>query len=247
MIYFSANTRRAWARTDDVITLHSVGIPIKIELSEDFNGLQTTFVFKNKDVGVDLLYSGGDIVLPHEITETLGTVTIGCYAAKSDGTIVIPTVWASAAPVVQGVTPTGIDPLAPTPSWAAQVQEISSEALTNSRNAIEVSNEARRVAIESADSAQNSANQANQYREAAERAKDDSIAAANGSATSASEALASANRADNAAERADQSAARAGYMFFYIDALGRVVYQRTSNVLVDFYLHEGELYVKAVG
>ena len=128
MITFTADTRMAKAYTDDVITLNSVGIPVKIDLSHEFDGLQTTFVFKNGEVSVDLLYNGNDLVLPHEIAAVSGYVYIGCYAANGEGTIVIPTVWASVGRVVKGVEPSGVDPQAPTPSWVAQVQAVAADA-----------------------------------------------------------------------------------------------------------------------
>ena len=43
MIYFSANTRSAKASTDDVITQYSIGIPVHIQLSDEFNGLQKIY------------------------------------------------------------------------------------------------------------------------------------------------------------------------------------------------------------
>lgn len=54
-----------------------------------------------------------------------------------------------------------------------------------------------------------------------------------------------ADRADEAAEKAEQAAASAGYMFFYIDDNGHLIYQRTSNTEVDFYLQNGHLFVEA--
>jgi len=54
-----------------------------------------------------------------------------------------------------------------------------------------------------------------------------------------------AQEAVDAAERAEQSAAKSGYMFFFIDGNGDLIYQRTNNTVVDFYLNEGDLYVRA--
>lgn len=45
------------------------------------------------------------------------------------------------------------------------------------------------------------------------------------------------------AERAEQAASTAGYMYFYIDENGDLIYQRTANVDVNFYLSDGDLYV----
>lgn len=69
-----------------------------------------------------------------------------------------------------------------------------------------------------------------------------SATTASAAATSASASAASA--ATNA-DRAEQAAAQSGYMFFYINENGDLVYQRTDNVDVDFYLKDGDLYVRA--
>lgn len=59
------------------------------------------------------------------------------------------------------------------------------------------------------------------------------------------------DRAEDAADRAEQAAVNAGYMFFYIDndptseTYGHLIYQRTSNTQVDFYLQNGNLFVEA--
>ena len=72
-----------------------------------------------------------------------------------------------------------------------------------------------------------------------------SAASAQASAQSASAASQSAQSAYADAERAEQAAAQSGYMFFYIDENGDLHYQRTDNVDVDFYLSNGDLYVRA--
>lgn len=62
---------------------------------------------------------------------------------------------------------------------------------------------------------------------------------------SASQARQSAESAAFDADRAEQASANAGYMYFYIDGNGDLIYQRTSNTQVDFYLQNGDLYVEA--
>lgn len=50
------------------------------------------------------------------------------------------------------------------------------------------------------------------------------------------------------ADRAEQAAAQSGYMYFYIDDNGDLIYERTPNVTqVDFYLDDGDLYLEAIG
>lgn len=54
--------------------------------------------------------------------------------------------------------------------------------------------------------------------------------------------------AEDAADRAEQAAGQAGYMFFFIDDRGHLIYERTPNVNVDFSLgDDGHLYVEAIG
>lgn len=55
-----------------------------------------------------------------------------------------------------------------------------------------------------------------------------------------------AEKAETAADRAEQAAAEAGYMFFSINEDGHLIYQRTSNTQVDFYLENGHLFVEAI-
>lgn len=55
-----------------------------------------------------------------------------------------------------------------------------------------------------------------------------------------------ANTASQAADKAEQSAGQAGYMYFYIDENGHLIYTHTSNVDVDFILENGHLYVESV-
>ena len=58
------------------------------------------------------------------------------------------------------------------------------------------------------------------------------------------EARQAAADAETSAERAEQAAKDAGYMHFYIDSNGDLIYQRTDNVEVTFYIANGELFVR---
>ena len=102
--------------------------------------------------------------------------------------------------------------------------------------------EAARTAAESAEAnAEASATAA--ARSEANAAQSESTATAAATSASASAASAATN-----ADRAEQSAKDAGYMYFYINDEGDLIYQRTSNVNVDFYLdNDGDLHVRANG
>lgn len=74
--------------------------------------------------------------------------------------------------------------------------------------------------------------------ERSETAADSAEASATASALSAADA-------ETSADRAEQAAGQSGYMFFHIDENGHLIYERTDNVDVDFYLLNGHLYVRA--
>lgn len=102
--------------------------------------------------------------------------------------------------------------------------------------------EAARTAAESAE--------ANAEASATSAAQSEANASASASTATAAATSASASAASAAtnADRAEQSAKDAGYMYFYINDEGDLIYQRTSNVNVDFYLdNDGDLHVRANG
>ena len=106
------------------------------------------------------------------------------------------------------------------------------------------------AAVESADSAAAAVAARERAETAGSRATQaaaEAEAARTGAETAATSAAASAADAANSADRAEQAAKDAGYMYFYIDDKGDLHYVRTSNVNVRFYLHEGDLYVEAIG
>lgn len=140
MIYFKADIRNATAATDDALTTSSVGIPVSLALASEFIGLAKTVVFKAGLTSVDIALVGDadSTTVPPDVLTVKGKyLTIGIYAADGNGTIVIPTVWATVGLVQEGAVPSGVDPSAPTPSWVAQVQSIASEANENAASALE--------------------------------------------------------------------------------------------------------------
>ena len=111
-----------------------------------------------------------------------------------------------------------------------------------------------------AESAAQSASEADAARDeavaastAAAQSEANAAASTLNAVTSATNALASeqaaatsAVSAATSADRAEQAAQDAGYMFFEIDENGDLIYERTSNVNVDFSLEDGDLYVEAI-
>ena len=135
MIVFRASTRCAAAVSDDAVTVGSVGIPVFFTFSAEWESVQKIVIFKAGDVAVDVALTGSSCTVPPECLADAGVwLTIGVYGANAAGTVVIPTVWAEAAPIQPGAEPSGVDPAEPTPSWVAQVQEMASEALAHMEN-----------------------------------------------------------------------------------------------------------------
>lgn len=209
MITFSANIRSASATTDDAITTSSVGIPVTLDLSADFDGLAKTLCFKTPSAAVDIALVGDatESTVPPDVLINSGEwLHIGIYAADANGDIVIPTVWANAGVIQLGTLPSGVDPSAPTPSWVAQVQQMAGDALNNSAQAIDTANEAKEVAITAQDSAQASAAAAAQSATEAASAE---VAAANSAGDAAASATAASGSAQTATEKASEAAASA--------------------------------------
>lgn len=129
MIIFTANGRCAKVKADEPITTSSVGMPVSVVLSGDFDGLESTMVFSCGDVGADVALMGQDVTVPPQVlTQASQILMIGVYAALPSGQVVIPTVWANAGIVREGAVPSGVDPVEPTPSWVAQVQQWAEDA-----------------------------------------------------------------------------------------------------------------------
>ena len=246
MIVFDANIRTAHAHSDDSITTSSVGIPVTLKLASDFDGLAKTVVFKAGNTSVDIALVGDatETEVPVDVLTTSGKyLEMGIYAADGNGTVVIPTVWATVDIILHGTVPSGVDPSDPTPNWVAQVQNMASQAVEDSAAAVETANEAKTAAITAQDSAQASANAAYQSEQNAAQSASNAHTSEVNAGDSATAAAGSANEAEGYAEQAAQSAAQAGYMYFYIDDDGHLIYQHTPNVQVDFYLLNGHLYV----
>lgn len=104
--------------------------------------------------------------------------------------------------------------------------------------------EAVENASESAASAAESATQAAESEATATAKAAQAAASASDASRSATQAAADANDAYTSAERAEQAAATAGYMYFFIDSNGDLIYHRTSNVDATFYLSDGNLFVR---
>lgn len=139
-------------------------------------------------------------------------------------------------------------------------QSVISQAITALNSAVTTTTQKAQEASESADRAEQAAEGAEGYAERAESAQqaaESARDAARASAASASQSAESAQASESSArtsatsaaqdaDRAEQAAGQSGYMFFHIDSNGDLIYERTSNVDVDFRLVDGDLILEAV-
>jgi hypothetical protein len=118
------------------ITSGMVGLKAEFTFDSEWDGLAKTAVFRACDtkillVGVD----GGEVTVPWEVLKKPGVrLSIGVYGTNADGSIEIPTIWASACKIYEGVTTDGAPGTEPTPGvWeqlSAEIEELK-EAVEN--------------------------------------------------------------------------------------------------------------------
>lgn len=134
MITFECDTRRAIATSDDAITTSSVGIPVTLDLADDYTDLAVTVCFKAGSVSADVVYTGAEVTVPSQCLTAAGIpLYVGVYGADANDSIVIPTIWANAGTIRAGATPSGYEPSDPEPSWATQVQALATEAMSTAQ------------------------------------------------------------------------------------------------------------------
>jgi hypothetical protein len=124
------------------------------------------------------------------------------------------------------------------------VEKTAADVETTAQNVTETDQNATR-AEQARDRAEAAATSAETSATNASQSEANASASASTATAAATSASASAASAATNADRAEQAAAQSGYMFFYIDENGDLRYQRTDNVDVDFYLNDGDLYVRA--
>lgn len=230
----------------------SVGIyECEFVFDETWVGWNKTAVFEGSGSTIEVVVVDDKAQVPWEVIKDNGLLKIGVYGTLDEK--IRPTIWSEQATVKLG-TPTGSIGTEPTPSIYAQILDVANEAKETADNAELVADEAYERAVTAQNSAEASARAAHDSAESASSSASSASISATNATNSASEAHGyeqnakeHADDAEDAADRAEQSAAVSGYMFFYIDENGDLIYQRTSNVQVDFALIDGDLYVGAEG
>ena len=132
MIRIKANGTRAKIEETERLTTGRVGLPILLEFSNEWDGLQKTVVCTAGNVTKDIaVIDDTELTVPHECLTTANThLHIGVYGALPSGKIVIPTIYADAGNIYPGADPSGDEEHQPTPSVVAQILEAANNAVT---------------------------------------------------------------------------------------------------------------------
>ena len=202
----------------------SVGIYYcDFEFDESGDGGDKTAVFEGSGETIDSIVVDGKAQVPWETLVDNGLMRVGVYGTQNEKRM--PTVWSEKFVVRLG-TPMGSPGTEPTPSIYEQILNLANSAK-------ETADEAYDIAAEAQDSAKASAENAEAW----------AVGQRNGQDVPQDDQTYH-NNSKYWCDLSEQNAARSGYMFFHIDENGDLIYRHTTNVAVEFYLSDGDLYVR---
>ncbi|MBQ1297702.1 MAG: hypothetical protein IIY21_26930 [Clostridiales bacterium] len=190
----------------------------------------------------------GLCIVPHELLVKKGTVRVNLVGSiSSEGEVIdrLTTYPAYALMVDADAMIDGSETSPITPSQFEQFAEAVKADADRAEVAKDSAREYSESASESASSASTSAENALNSALGAKESEDNAKESEDNAEAYKNQAQEFAEDAETSADRAEQASATAGYMFFHIDERGHLIYERTPNTQVDFYLENGHLYVRA--
>ena len=122
-ILFTANGASATVQVNGELTSGMVGVPVRFAFDSDWDGLNIVAVFDGGGHRISVpLLTDMEAVLPWEVIAKANTrLRIGAEGRKSDGSVVVPTVWANAGYIKEGAVATDEEGNPPTPSIYDQI------------------------------------------------------------------------------------------------------------------------------
>lgn len=209
--------------------------------------------FSNSPVGesVGQIGTNNRIRIPKQFFES--GEPIYCYITLHDEVTDGRTVYTTKVPIKPSTERTDAEPEPEEESIITQaIMALNTAVEKTAQDVIDAD-----ASAQAAQDAQTTAESARDAAQASETAASQSETNAAASASSASQSAESAQESESSArtsatsaardaDRAEQAAGQSGYMFFHIDSNGDLIYERTSNVDVDFRLVDGDLILEAV-
>ena len=122
-ILFTANGASATVQVNGELTSGMVGVPVRFAFDSDWDGLNIVAVFDGGGHRISVpLLTDMEAVLPWEVIAKANTrLRIGAEGRKSDGSVVVPTVWANAGYIKEGAVATDEEGNPPTPGIYDQI------------------------------------------------------------------------------------------------------------------------------
>lgn len=200
---------------------------------------------------VTMLGHDGVVEIPDELFQVAKAII--CYIYLHDEATDGRTVYTIKIPVKERPKPSDVEPTPVQQDIITQAIAALNDAVEQTGQDVESADASAQAASESAESARTSetiasicAEKADTAMNSAKQSSRAALAFSESASQSAASAQASATNAARDADRAEQAAGQSGYMAFWIDSNGDLIYERTSNVDVDFRLVDGDLILEAV-
>jgi lysophospholipase L1-like esterase len=146
MIIVTALRTHASATKTEELVAGRVGMEAAFHFSPEWDGLGKTAVFEAGGIAKDVIVGDDPCIVPHECMIEGAELRVGIYGMSTDGTVVIPTVYALVGTVKKGADPSGDESYPPTPDVGEQAVAAASTALQAAAAAQEVAAEIQRRA-----------------------------------------------------------------------------------------------------
>lgn len=146
MIIITALRTHASATKTEELVAGRVGMEAAFHFSPEWDGLGKTAVFEAGGVAKDVIIGDDPCIVPHECMIEGAELRVGIYGMSTDGSVVIPTVYALVGTVKEGADPSGDESYPPTPDVGEQAVAAASTALQAAAEAQQVAAEIQRRA-----------------------------------------------------------------------------------------------------
>ena len=137
----------ASAKKESKITAGMVGVTVRMQYADIWDGLHKTVVFRAGTVTKDVITDDGVVTVPNEVVAAKDVyLQVGVYGVDAEGNLVIPTIWAGLGTVRDGADPSGdAETDASLPVWAqiqAMIGNLDELDTTAKNNLVAAVNEA---------------------------------------------------------------------------------------------------------